>query len=69
MEMILLNEDQANSVRRHYGRYSELQPIQVEEGYALPLAVLSDPEFASVHDTLASFPVQEVTFLPDPSLF
>ena len=68
MEMILLTESEANAIRGNYGRYSALDPIKVEEGYALPLAVLNDPEFATVHDTLVSFPIQEVTFLPDPEL-
>jgi hypothetical protein len=66
MKMILLNEEQANQVRGTYGKYSELQPILVEEGYALPIDILNDQEFESIHDFLATLPIQEVTFFTEP---
>jgi hypothetical protein len=68
MVYILLTESQANLVRGKYGKYSELNPIKVVEGYVLPLDILDDLEFASVHDFLKTLPQQEVTFLPEPEI-
>ena len=66
--MILLTQEQSNEVKGNYGKYSALDPIQVVEGYALPLSVLDDDEFSSVKDLLLTFPQQEVTFLTLPEL-
>ena len=61
--MILLTEEQANSVRGMYGTYSALEPIKVLEGWALPPHVINKEEFVSVKDFLSSLPQQEVTFI------
>ena len=68
MKMIVLDAEQATQVKGNYGKYSALNPIQVVEGYALPLSVLDDDEFSSVKDLLLTFPQQEVTFLTLPKL-
>lgn len=65
MIMILLTEEQANSVRGMYGTYSMLDPCPVVEGWALPIKVINKPEFASVKDFLSSLPQQEVTMIID----
>jgi hypothetical protein len=67
-KMILLNKEQAEQVKGSYGKYSALDPIQVVEGFALPLEILNDQEFDSVKDLLLTLPQQEVTFLPPPEL-
>lgn len=63
MEMILLTMEQANQIRGNYGSYSALDPVQVVEGYALPIGVLNNIEFSSIKDYLLSLPIQEVTFI------
>ena len=63
MIMILLTEEQANSVRGMYGTYSMLDPFKVVEGWALPPHVINKEEFASVKDFLSSLPQQEVTII------
>jgi hypothetical protein len=63
MGMILLNKEQASQIRGTYGKYSELQPIPVVEGFALPIDILNDQEFESVRDFLTSLPIQEINFI------
>ena len=63
MEMILLNQEQADSVRGKYGTYSALEPIEVVEGWALPIDILTNNEFKSIYDILNSYPKQEVTLI------
>jgi hypothetical protein len=67
MEMILLTKEQADTIRGNYGKYSALDPIQVVEGWALPIDVLNDPEFLAVHDILVSYPIQNVTIIKNES--
>jgi hypothetical protein len=57
MKMILLTQEQATQVKGNYGKYSALNPIQ-----------LDDSEFSSVKDLLLTLPQQEVTLLPPPEL-
>ena len=68
LTMILLTQDQADRVRNKYGKYSALNPIEVVEGYALPLEVLNDNEFESIKVYLSTLPQVEVTYLPSPIL-
>lgn len=65
--MILLTLEQVTQVKGNYGKYSALDPIQVIEGYALPLDILNDPEFSNVHELLLTLPQQDVTFI-EPEL-
>lgn len=66
-EYLILNMGEVTSWqhRRFAGELAELDPIYVPalngSRYALPIAVLSDPHFASVWDELDDFPVMELT--------
>jgi hypothetical protein len=66
--MILLNKEQADQIRGNYGKYSALAPIQVVEGFALPVDVLDNPEFATILNYLYTLPIQEVTLIEQPEL-
>lgn len=68
MEMILLTAEQADKVRGNYGNYSALDPIQVVEGFALPIDVLTNIEFVSIKEYLLTIPIQEVTFIQPPEI-
>lgn len=63
MEMILLTPEQTNQVKGNYGSYSALEPIEVVEGFALPVDVLYNVEFEAIKDLLLTLPIQEVTFI------
>lgn len=62
--MILLNKEQADKVRGNYGKYSAIEPVEMNEGYAISIDVLDDPEFSSIQDYLKTLPIQEVTPKP-----
>ena len=65
--MILLDEDQAMKVKGVYNNFYEIIPIKVVGGYALPIDIINDPEFLSIHEFLLTLPQQEVTFIePEP---
>lgn len=64
--MMLLTIEQADQVRGDYGLFSALNPIQFVEGFCLPLTVLDDVEFSSVHEFLLTLPIQEVTPIEPP---
>lgn len=53
----------ANSYRKRYGTYSELDPIKLEgkNEYILPLEVLDNPAFDEVKPDLGTFTQREVT--------
>lgn len=69
MKMILLTTEQAEQVRGKYDDFNELQPIEVVEGYALPVDIIDNLVFKSVKDFLLALPQQEVTFIEYPDIF
>lgn len=64
--VIILTKTQAQTVRGTYNEIASLEPVPIGDGrYFLPLAVLTDPNFAEVHEVLSSFPVEEVTIIQE----
>ena len=66
-KFIKVPAEQVQSLKGLYGLIpSMLEPVEIEVNgemlWLLPFDVLADPEFAEVHDTLASF---ETIELPD----
>ena len=66
-KLIIVPADQVDSLKGLYGSIpSMLEPVEIDVNgemiWLLPCDVLADPEFAEVHDTLASF---ETIELPD----
>lgn len=63
-KFILMDAAQAQHAR--YGTIGDdqnaLRPIALADGvrFVLPLAILSMPEFASLHDLLSTFPQEDV---------
>lgn len=66
--MILMTEEQADRVKGKYGSYSALEPIQVVEGFALPVDIIDNVVFASVKELLESCPQVEVTLIEPPEI-
>ena len=73
MKFIILNALQSAAVRGTYGEDHELNPIALANGteWILPVAVIDEPAFSSVKETLEGYFQREVdlsTELPVPNI-
>lgn len=59
---IILTTPQANELRGTYNQIAALEPVPTNDGrFFLPLAVLDDQNFASIHEHLTTLPIEEIT--------
>ena len=59
--MIVLNEKQKDLVRGIYGKYKELNPIEIKGNlWILPEIVLQDKDYSSVFEILKECEIREV---------
>jgi len=64
MKVIYLNKDQADKVRGRHGNYSELQPVEADNGmFILPIEVMDDPEHKEVFADLGECKFAEIDIL------
>lgn len=62
MRMIILTAEEADQVRGLSSPGAALEPRDLGDGrFVLPLEVLDDPAHAEKWETLATFPVEDVT--------
>lgn len=74
---IIFTKEQSDKIKGRYGRYSELQPIQIfrskylaglevpfteVEEYALPLEVLEDDDLKEIKGFLSCFPIYDANY-------
>jgi len=60
MKGIFLTKEQADKVKGRHGKYSELEPIEINKDFILPADVMDDPEHREVINDLGDCKFAEI---------